>query len=1219
MRVNRSVAAMLFVFLSIPAAAATTRPARRVPFRPLTVDQLDRIPHDGRKVFLQAAVFDPTTEAPDFAEAALESGEPTDYVIVQFRPGSSDAKARLERHGIRFFGYLPDNSFQARVPASNRDVVAADPAVRWVGEYVPGYKVHARLWPGSSDTGVDVTIRVFPDAPISKTALLLRSKYPEAVQTQLREATVAPLVRFAVPYAQREAFVRDAARMSDVSWIEPYDAPNFLNFDSTGPIQGNADSATGRTLFAHGITGTGQIVAVADTGVDNDMCFFRNLNGVNEITPASRTLPPEVGPTFPNRKIFAYWVQPGADAYDTDAGCNDVSAGFHGSHTSGTAVGDNFAHLSSRTDGGIDPGDGMAPNGQLLFQDIGAAGGCLAGGGLYEMFLQASNGGARVHSNSYGGNSAGAYSTDDEVVDRFLFDRDEMTIVFSAGNNGAGAMTTGSPGNAKNAITVGALQHGASLLIAPYSSRGPTADGRIKPDIVAPGSNIRSAAGDLLQEGGNCGIKPMSGTSMSAPTAAGGAALLRQYFGDGFYPTGAANAADAWNATASLVKAALLNGALPVVNGVFGDFKFGWGRIFLDNNLYFKNDTRKLRAWNLANTEGLSTGQSHSYRVKVSEGQEFRATLVWSDPEGTPGAASTLVNNLDLTVTAPGGAYLGNVIGTDSISAQGGAPDEKNNVEQVRFAAPNAGVYTITVAATNVPGNGRSRTDRQGYALLTSFATCDSAVTAVPTGLAATSHAVMGIDLSWTPAAGSTVTQIYRAKGATSNPAEFQYVGTATGATYTDGRAQGGETYTYKVRGADDCGEGPASSTVTITSTGSCDIGPEFAGIATAAADGNNCRIGLAWSPAKANCPLGQSVRYNIYRSTTPDFVPAGAPLATVSGTTFSDTSVSSGVTYYFVVRAEDGVAGSTGPHGGNEESNATRLNATAFGVPGATGTWTDDGGDTNAYLSPQLPWRVSSQDHQSGARAYRTSPNGGVYPSDTCASLTTPELQLGDNAELSYWARFNLEFQWDGVVVEISTDGGTTWSDLAPAAGYPNTLSETLNPPVNACGFPSTRSAFTGPFGNTQATPWTEYRSSLASYSGMKVRIRWRLTTDPGLAYEGFFLDTISVSKVNLPTACIPTGTKPVARFNVSPLAPPAGSTVRFTDISDGSPTSWNWTFGDGSSSAERNPVHTWAAAATYVVTLTVTNPLGSSSGSREVVVLPPGSDTKRRRTIRK
>src|SRR5439155_8167524 len=118
---------------------------------------------------------------------------------------------------------------------------------------------------------------------------------------------------------------------------------------------------------------------------------------------------------------------------------------------------------------------------------------------------------------------------------------------FSNGNSGSSLQTVGAPATAKDCLAVGATSNGSlgSNTIASFSSRGPTSDGRRKPDIVAPGVSIVSASGDASHTTNNCATKTLSGTSMATPTAAGGATLLRQYFTDGFYPSGAKTASDA--------------------------------------------------------------------------------------------------------------------------------------------------------------------------------------------------------------------------------------------------------------------------------------------------------------------------------------------------------------------------------------------------------------------------------------------------------------------------------------------------------------------------------------------------------------------------------------------------------------------------------------------------------------------------------------------------
>jgi PKD repeat protein len=1159
---------------------------------------------DALRIHFQAGSFDPLAERIDAAAMTLpRAAGAREYLLVQFHPGMTDAKSELEALGVRFFGYIPSNAFQTRVPLALRPDVANHPAVRWVGDYDGILKIQRRLWPGSDDLAHQVTIVLFPDASMHDLEIVLRAEFPSMMRTRLMKDPVAPAANFAVARADRDRFVSFAASLDPVAWIEPFDETEMHNASSAGPLQGNAAGIDAHRIFARGITGSGQIIAVADSGLDTDMCFFRNLNGHDAVTEYDRTVAPAMGMLHPERKVIGYWVQEGADPYDTNAACSETPTGFHGTHVAGTAAGDDFKNISSRTSPGLDPGDGMAPNAQILFQDVVGASGCFSGlGNRTATYQQARDGGARVHTNSYGANSRGAYTMGDFLTDRFLFDNDEMVMLFSAGNSGPAATTGGSPGNSKNVITVGAVGSGNSVFVTGFSSRGPSADGRIKPDVVGPGSGISSAMGDATFGNGNCFTNQKSGTSMATPAIAGVAALLRQYFADGFYPSGAVNSSDARNVGGALVKAVLLNGTrtLPE-NGVFGGFAYGWGRPFLDSNLYFTGDDRKLRVWNPPNSSGLKTGESHTYSVRVEAGEEFRATLVWSDPEATLGAASALVNNLDLTVHDGSDTFRGNVFSTAGQSISEGTADQINNVEQVRFTVPRAGIYTITVHGTNVPGNGRRGTDRQGYALVSSQAACPSAVTAPPTNVAAVSSPIMGVTLSWTLPAGATAVQIYRASGTCGiASADFQYVGTATGTTFTDSRAQGGFTYSYRLRAVDPCGEGPISSCMTIVPTGSCDLQPAFEGLERASERGENCQIDLSWGNAVSLCPLGTTVRYNIYRSTNPAFIPSGTPLATVAGTSFSDTTVGPGQTYYYIVRAEDTVNGGSGPNGGNEDPNLRRLFATPSGPPGAPATWRDDGGDTNALLIAESPWRVTTRDAQAGAHSYVSATGDGPHPHDTCASLTTPALVLGDAAELTYWARYNLEFEWDGVVVEISADNGTSWQPLPPVGGYGATLRQTLNPPVNACGYPSTTAAFTGP-ANQVLTPWREYRSPLTAWAGQSVRVRWRLTTDPGVAFEGFFLDTISVTNVRLPEACLSVDAIP--RFSWTPRAPISGSPVSFLDESTNA-TGWLWSFGDGNSSTQRNPLHTYSAPGRYTVTLTVSNQAGAKTLTREVTV---------------
>jgi hypothetical protein len=163
-----------------------------------------------------------------------------------------------------------------------------------------------------------------------------------------------------------------------------------------------------------------------------------------------------------------------------------------------------------------------------------------------------------------------------------------------------------------------------------------------------------------------------------------------------------------------------------------------------------------------------------------------------------------------------------------------------------------------------------------------------------------------------------------------------------TNTSFIDTTVMGGITYAYKVRAASDaagrCQALNASfGCASATATGQCSLQPSFAGARTATStQATNCGVTVGWLQAASRCPLTPTMRYNIFRSSVPDFVPSAANrIATcVTGTSFLDTdNLQSGTTYYYVVRAEDGSTGNGGTcGGGNEESNSVVVSAT----PGA-------------------------------------------------------------------------------------------------------------------------------------------------------------------------------------------------------------------------------------------------------------------------------------------
>lgn len=446
-----------------------------------------------------------------------------------------------------------------------------------------------------------------------------------------------------------------------------------------------------------GLYGSQQIIAVADTGLDtgvNDNSMHDDLEGrianLTNLAPLYLTKP---------------WDKNG-----------------HGTHVAGSVLGNGVLSGSNPPQRQFaNSYAGAAPEAQLIFQAIGDDQGSLFVYPPYpystKLFLPPYQQGASVHSNSWGYTGSvfyGMYENGAQNLDVFTSQYQDMVLVFAAGNDGYnGRGTVLPPSTAKNALSVGAADTSTPGQRAGFSSRGLTLDGRYKPDILAPGTNIvstRSSAAPSCWSPGNTNYCTMSGTSMATPHVAGLIALLREY-----YVTRRNHASP----SAALLKATLFVGA-DSMGKVIPDPDVGWGRANISRSLpqqstdLFFADER----------QGLRTGQTKNYTLAVGAGESFTLVLTWTDVDGVvlPFNATKLVNDLDVAVLAPNGTQYN---GNDVQPPYADQWDRKNNVERVFLSAPQQGRYTISVHGFNVP-----KGITQAYALVVLFD--DASVTSSP-------------------------------------------------------------------------------------------------------------------------------------------------------------------------------------------------------------------------------------------------------------------------------------------------------------------------------------------------------------------------------------------------------------------------------------------------------------------------------------------------------
>ncbi|HEX6197683.1 MAG TPA: S8 family serine peptidase [Jiangellaceae bacterium] len=646
--------------------------------------------------------FDPVDEEPEPGDVPADPDRLTPW-IVQFQrlPTDGDLARLRGQYGIRLDVPIPELAYVERLDGETREQVCADPLTRACVPYRPEFKLSPSMRPVAGPTSLRAIL--FDDAdPDDVRGQMGDAGATDLHVTDMREVRGHVRVRFVVSDPGQ---LETIAELDGVRRIEPVGRFVVTNVAGASTTQGGAPDQS--AIWDRGLHGEGQIVGMLDDGPpDIDHCFLAD--------PTDNTPGPEHRKIVAIRNASKTPLSGSDDNGDDDNGDDDNGDDENGVGDPPKAPGHAtfVAACIAGDDHTVPPGTSPHRGGAWAAKLV--CGNMHDGFTLYTEFADNGDKDAYIHSNSFVSDEP-AYDTIAADADNYAW-RYEEDLVIGGSNNSGG--TQGPPGTAKNVLCVAAADAHPNHAELCSGVPGPTPDGRRKPDLVVVG-RVESAKFetpcDTMEDG--------CATSWATAHAAAAAALVRQYFVEGWYPKGKQTDKHKRIPTGALLKAVLLNTTVemagdPDFPGEYPTLHEGWGRLQLDRSLYFEGAPRKLRVWDKRHAKGLKTSDTRTHKIDVEGGSEpLKVTLVWTEPPGED--SDPVVNDLDLRVTAPGedaAVYNGNAFLDGESDPTSQFRDSKNNVEMVIVRTPVTGTWTIEVRAIKV----RVGDPGQGYALVVS-------------------------------------------------------------------------------------------------------------------------------------------------------------------------------------------------------------------------------------------------------------------------------------------------------------------------------------------------------------------------------------------------------------------------------------------------------------------------------------------------------------------
>jgi subtilisin family serine protease len=630
--------------------------------------------------------FDPTEVEPSAASATAGA----QATVVQFAALLSEPDvARVKAaYGLRLDRFIPNLAYLERLDTLTADRVRADFLVRAV---IP-FPQASKLSPQIPATGpLSLTAILFEDADAVAVTAALTTLGAHHLQTvDDRDIGGRLRLRLRIDDAAR---LTEVAAIDDIIWLEP--APVFtpLNVEAARTIQSGNPLAG--PIWDRGLRGEGQVVHVIDVAtIDLDHCFFADVP------------PNKPGPG--HRKVVR--------AFNEGLGATD-----HFMAVAGIVAGDELGNFAKH------PQRGGAPAAKLVLRSTGDMADEKIDKGAFVFSLEklltaAMDVGATVHNISIG--TGVGYSDLARDADAFMLAHEDQLVIAAGNDNNQGANPP--PGISFNTLCVAAAGAHPNHMTRAQGEDGPTADGRRKPDLMAVGCGIKTAAPKRTgaPPGPFCDIsEPLCGTSFATPNVSAAAALVRQYFQEGWYPAGKPQRDKHVTPTGALIKAVLLNSTVDMTGHPgYPSNAEGWGLIQLDHTLFFEGGKRRLIVTDVPRSAGLRMAETRTEHFFVSDPNEpVKITFVWTNrPPSDQNRAHPTVQPIRFEVEdSSGNLYLGNDFDvTNGVSRQASAsppvpPDITNNVQMVVVKTPVAGTWTIRLRPfVNL--------EKQGYALVVS-------------------------------------------------------------------------------------------------------------------------------------------------------------------------------------------------------------------------------------------------------------------------------------------------------------------------------------------------------------------------------------------------------------------------------------------------------------------------------------------------------------------